>query len=863
MIDSSSLWTSPPASPADDAANALILGATLDSLITQIAILDAQGVIIAVNAAWRRFAQSNGFDSHDAGVGFNYLNVCAQAEGDAAGEAPEVLAGLRAVFAGQTSEFYLEYPCHSPSEVRWFSLRATPFCREFPHHDGPIGSAPLHVVVAHEDITARKLTEIRLREESQVIETLYHVGQVVAGEPDLNRIVETVAQAAMQLTGAHIGAFLPPHGDRLLSSLAQYATTDGKTVTFHSLQGQVPALAAPLGMQNCLVRLDDARQTPLFAPENGISGFPRGEEAAMASHLVAPLASRSGQRLGAMILCHPTAGHFKASDERVLQGLASQAAVALENALLLESARRDQQAITASEARYRFVIESIPQMVWITDARGYHEYFNAQWFTYTGQSRDLSLGEGWALPLHPEDVERSRERWNRSLESGEPYEIEYRFRRHDGTYRWFLGRALPFRDESGRILKWFGTCTDIEDQKQAARERSVALEREAGFRREAEAANRLKDEFLAVVSHELRTPLTPILGWIHLLKTEDFDSAMRRQAYDTIERNATAQTQIVNDLLDVSRIISGKLKLEVRPIELARVVEAALETVEPAARERGVKIIVAIADQGRMVGDGDRLKQVMWNLLSNAVKFTPPGGRVEVSLRRVEAGLEIEVRDSGQGIDPAFLPHVFERFRQADGSPTRRYGGLGIGLSIVHHLVEQHGGEVSAYSAGRGQGSSFTVRLPLAPPLTSAENPNASQARLASPRAPETPLAGVSIVVVDDERDARFFLEKSLLLFGARVRSAASAAQALQLIENEVPDLLISDIGMPGEDGYSLIKRVRHLPAARGGELPALALTAYARAEDRDLALSCGYQNHLAKPVAPADLVAALARLLE
>ncbi|MBW3637312.1 MAG: response regulator, partial [Armatimonadetes bacterium] len=690
-------------------------------------------------------------------------------------------------------------------------------------------------------------------------ETLYEVGQVVAGELDLTRIVEAVTKAAMQLTHAHIGAFLPPDDDRLLSSLAQYATTDGKTVTFHSLQGHVPILAAPFRVQDRLVRLNDARQTPLFAPEKEISGFPRGEEAEMASHLIAPLASRSGQRLGAMILCHPTAEHFKASAERLVQGLASQAAVALENALLLESARRAQQAISASEARYRFVTESIPQLVWTAREDGAMEYFNGQWFDYTGQHHDMDPRESW-VALHPEDVERNRTRWHHSLNSGEPFESEFRLRGADGTYRWFLGRALALRDESGRILKWFGTCTDIEDQKRAARERSVALEREAGFRREAENANRLKDEFLAVVSHELRTPLTPILGWTHLLKTDDFDPAMRRQAYDTIERNATAQTQIVNDLLDVSRIISGKLKLELRPLELARVVEVAIETVEPAARERGVKISAAIADQGHYVGDGDRLQQVMWNLLSNAVKFTPPNGRIEVSLRRDEAALEIEVRDSGQGIDPAFLPHVFERFRQADGSPTRRHGGLGIGLSIVHHLVEQHGGQVSAHSAGRGQGATFRVRLPLSAPN---QRPDEAPARPIALKTPETPLAGVNIVVVDDEIDARFFLEKLLQSCGARARCAASAAQALELIEKERPDVLICDIGMPGEDGYSLIKRVRQLPAARGGEIPAVALTAYARAEDREMALSCGYQNHLAKPLAPADLVAALLRLVE
>jgi signal transduction histidine kinase/ActR/RegA family two-component response regulator len=473
------------------------------------------------------------------------------------------------------------------------------------------------------------------------------------------------------------------------------------------------------------------------------------------------------------------------------------------------------------------------------------------------------VGEGWANALHPDDVERTQQRWQRSLRTGEIYDVEYRLRRFDGTFRWFLGRAMPQRDTDGTILRWFGTCTDIEEQKRAQREKAAALEREAASRREAEAANRIKDEFLAVVSHELRTPLTPILGWTNLLKGGDDDPVLRRQGIETIERNAKAQSQIINDLLDVSRIISGKLKLDVKPITLQSVIEAAIETVEPAAQARGVQIISHFDEAGRIMGDSDRLQQVMWNLLANAIKFTPRHGRVEVRLHRFESMMEVEVQDSGQGIESEFLPLVFERFRQADASSTRSHGGLGLGLSIVRYLVEQHGGEVAVASPGPNQGSTFTIRLPLAPVLPEVESelmdvPSHSEAFAASRSA----LEGVKILAVDDEVDARDVLEKTLQRYGATVRTAASAQQAFQLFQEEVPDLLLSDIGMPEEDGYTLIQRVRALPAEQGGRVPALALTAYARAEDRARALRSGYQNHVAKPVAPAELVVTLAALL-
>lgn len=866
MIASSTLTATESyiASPSASSPDALVLQATLDSLSTHIAILDEKGIILAVNAAWRRFAQNNGFSGAGAGLGANYLDVCTRATGQNAEEAPQVLRGIQEVLQGQKEEFYLEYPCHSPVEARWFALRATRFWSGA--GDENHRKMPVRVVVSHESITARKLAEIQLREESKLIETLYRVSQIVAGELHLPRIVEAVTQAAVELSSAQLSAFLPAVDKTPLASQAIYVRSSGHSEPRRSFEELPRLLRESFWQARRPVRIDDASRDFRQAKEIVKWPFEAADPAAyptLTSCLIAPVMSRSGQRLGALLLGHEMPGRFHSRDEQLLLSLASQAAVALENALLVESARHEKEAASTSESRYRFVTESIPQLVWSTRADGYHEFFNQQWFDYTGINPETSMGEGWAVSIHPDDIERTRARWQQSVQSGERYEIEYRLRRYDGTYHWFLGRALPQRDKNGAILRWFGTCTDIEDQKRAQWEKAAALEREAAARCDAEAANRIKDEFLAVVSHELRTPLTPILGWTNLLKAEGEDPILRRQGIETIERNARAQAQIINDLLDVSRIITGKLKLDVRPVALQSVIEAAIETVEPAAQARSVEIVANYEEAGQIMGDSDRLQQVMWNLLANAIKFTPRQGRVEVRLRRVDSMMEVAVRDSGQGIEPAFLPLVFERFRQADASSTRAHGGLGLGLSIVRHLVEQHGGEVAVASAGKGQGSTFTIRLPIAPVLPEelgdlVEEP----AREAAFSVPPEALKGVDVLIVDDEIDARDVLQKTLERSGARVRTASSAKEAFTLFQEQTPDVLLSDIGMPEDDGYTLIQWVRALKPSQGSRVPALTLTAYARAEDRARALRSGYQNHIAKPVAPAELVVTLAALL-
>ncbi|MEP0915796.1 PAS domain S-box protein [Leptolyngbya sp. DQ-M1] len=427
--------------------------------------------------------------------------------------------------------------------------------------------------------------------------------------------------------------------------------------------------------------------------------------------------------------------------------------------------------------------------------------------------------------------------------------------RHDNSGIWLHWEILPWyvrENEIGGIIIF---AENITERKQAEQERERLLAREKIAREQAETANRLKDEFLAVLSHELRSPLNPILGWAKLLKTGNLDATRTVQAITTIERNAKLQSELIEDLLDVSRILQGKLSLSVNPIPLASTIRAAIETVQLAAEAKSITIKANLETEvGHVLGDSTRLQQVVWNLLSNAVKFTPTGGRVEVILAAANNHAEITVRDNGKGIPAHFLPYVFDYFRQEDGASTRKFGGLGLGLAIVRHLVELHGGQVKAESPGEGQGATFTVMLPLMPtsPSTSEETVPMS----------DTDLQGVQVLVVDDEVDnlelVQFILEEA----GATVISVSRATEALERVRQSNPHLIVADIGMPEVDGYTLIQCVRELPPEQGGEIPAIALTAYAGDVNQWQALAAGFQWHLSKPVNPEALVQAIAELV-
>ena len=406
---------------------------------------------------------------------------------------------------------------------------------------------------------------------------------------------------------------------------------------------------------------------------------------------------------------------------------------------------------------------------------------------------------------------------------------------------------------------------EVAERKQAEEERAEMLIREQAARAEAETANRTKDEFLATLSHELRTPLTAILGWSHLLRMNKLREPQFVHALETIERNARSQSQLIDDLLDVSRIVTGKLQIEFSTVNLAAVIEAAVESVHPALAAKEIKLETIVESDFRVLGDVNRLQQIFWNLFTNAIKFTPKGGQVKITAERRDSQIRVQVTDTGIGITEQFLPYIFDRFRQADGSTTRAQGGLGLGLAIVRHLVEAHRGKVEVESAGEKCGSTFTVIFPIAVTVTDHSNGHGEARQLADEELlvkSSRILDGVKILVVDDDPDTRDLVTTILTRCGGEVRSSESAADALLTFQEWQPDLLVSDIGMPQMDGYGLIRKLRKLKSKRARQIPALALTAYATDEDRSLALSAGFQMHLSKPIEPESLVSSIAAAL-
>ncbi|MEO5717520.1 MAG: PAS domain-containing protein, partial [Chthoniobacterales bacterium] len=650
-------------------------------------------------------------------------------------------------------------------------------------------------------------------------------------------------------------------------------------------------------------------------------------------------------------------------------------------------------AVRESEAKFRQLADSIPQLAWMADADGSIFWYNQRWYEYTGAKPEDMAGWGWQSVHDPAELPKVMTRWQASIQSGEPFDMVFPIRGADGKFRRFLTRVMPFRDQENRIALWFGTNTDVEDQNRAAealqeRREQLALALEAGqlgswqldlrtmklsasegckanygladdapfdyetqltlihpddrplvesgirralekgenfaaeyrvqwpdgalhwisargrtvagtergtlrligvtqditelklaeeqregllaaeraARAEAEHVGRMKDEFLATLSHELRTPLNAIFGWTQLIKSGGDERELVAEGIEVIDRNVRVQTQLIEDLLDMSRVISGKLRLDVQHLDPSTSINAAIETVMPAAEAKGIRIEKILdPSAGPISGDPSRLQQIIWNLLSNAIKFTRRGGKVQVRLERVNSQVEITVADTGQGISPEFLPYVFDRFRQADASTNRQHGGLGLGLAIAKQLVELHGGSIQAESAGKDQGTSFVVSLPIKVMHAHVDPAERRHPRAESEALPYqkcTDLADLKVLVVDDERDARELLRRMLENCEAEVVLAASAAEALSLLNEHAPDVLISDIGMAEIDGYEFLKKLRRQESAQSRKTPAIALTAFARSEDRTRALLAGFSAHVSKPVEPAELVATIASVV-
>jgi PAS domain S-box-containing protein len=516
--------------------------------------------------------------------------------------------------------------------------------------------------------------------------------------------------------------------------------------------------------------------------------------------------------------------------------------------------KRSEFALRESEEKFRNIVQTANEGVWLIDHDAQTLYVNNRMAAMLSYSAREIISSPVLKFCFPEDIPAMQQRINRNLD-GNVDQFDFRFRRQDGQELLVLACTSPVRDGQGNIIGALGMFTDVTDRKRAEEERNSLLQREQAARAQAEEANRVKDEFLAILSHELRSPLNPILGWSRLLQTQKLNAAKTAEALATIERNAKLQTQLIDDLLDVSRILRGKLNLNVVPVNLSFIIESAIETMRTAAFAKSIEIQTQLEPVGEVAGDSARLQQIIWNLVSNAIKFTPDNGQVSIKLQQFGKYAQITVSDSGKGIEPEFLPFVFDYFRQADASITRRFGGLGLGLAIVRHLVELHGGTVTATSDGEGLGATFTVMLPLLP-AQSQQN----QERQSSH--PVLDLTGVRVLVVEDEHDSREFLVFALEEYGATVLAAENAATGFEILPQFQPDVLISDIGMPVEDGYSLIRRIRVWEAAQERKIPAIALTAYAKNEDSQQALAAGFQKHLAKPIEPAQLATAVVSLL-
>ncbi len=539
--------------------------------------------------------------------------------------------------------------------------------------------------------------------------------------------------------------------------------------------------------------------------------------------------------------------------------------------------RQAAEALRENEERLRAMFNQAAVGIAVASLEGRFLDMNKKFSDILGFSADELRQRTFMDLTHPDDLASTRGSVAMLLSGAIPeYSLEKRYIRSDGMVVWSLSTVTLLRNAAGEPQRFLGVIEDITARKhtesenarlyeaaqQAAEERRTLLESERAARSAAERLSHVKDEFLATLSHELRTPLNAILGWAQVLRSSAKDRVDLLKGLETIERNARVQTQLIEDLLDMSGIASGKVRLAVQPIAPIDFIEAAVNTVKPAADAKGIHLETRLdSGVGRISGDAGRLQQVVWNLLSNAIKFTPTGGTITIELGRVKGHVQISVSDTGVGISPEFIPHLFERFRQGDASTTRKYGGLGLGLSIVQSLVEMHGGTVRVTSEGQGRGTTVVVQLPVSVVYPADAGNRAESQPRSGAAAPGLPgeLAGLRVLVVDDQPDARELIHRVLEDCGAEIVTARTADEALRLVETCKPDVVVSDIGMPEVDGFELLKRIRALGPDRGGRVPAIALTALARSEDRIRALRAGFVVHVSKPVDPSELVATVA----
>lgn len=911
--------------------------------------------------------------------------------------------------------FEMEFPLRRHDGVfRWFLTRVNPL-------RGAGGDITRWVGI-NTDVEER-------RQHARTLERLSEIGRTISADLDVQSVVQAVTDAATELSGAQFGAFF-------------YAVVDeqGKSYTLYTISG-VPreqfekfplprntAIFAPTFGGQGTVRMDDVRKDPRFGKNAPYHGLPEGH-LPVVSYLAVPVIARSGEVLGGLFFGHSKAGVFTEQSASVVEGLAAQAAIAMDNAKLYQRVVADRVIIERSEERYRSLVEASPtaQAVGTSDPDGYVVEDSPSWRALTGQTFDQMRGRGWLQAVHSDDRAEAERELDAAIAERRIYNMTFRLRLHDGSYRWFLSKGVPVFDATGNVRERVGICTDIDQRRSTeehlrflaranelfassldyqatlrnlaeaavpaladwcavdmntggdrpyerlavahvdrgkvelawdlyrrfpprvdadpisqtlqtgrsqlmrhvsdevlrqatvndehyaivkelglvswmivplpgrrgpigvitfvssdskrlftdldlshaeefARQASVAIENSMLYR-DAQDANRAKDDFLATLSHELRTPMTAILGWSRVLQEGGLDEETYNLAVDAILRSAQAQALLIDDVLDMSRIIAGKMQLDPQAVDLVDAVEGAMRTVHPAAEARGVTLEMQRLPGATMVtGDQNRLQQVVWNLLSNAIKFTGRNGVVSVRIEQMASHVRLTVSDTGKGIAPDFLPHVFEPFRQAENVTTRVQGGLGLGLAIVKQLVELHGGTITAKSGGLGKGATFIVDLPVRairavdpiPALSSERTPMKRREERLSGAYPS--LKGARVLIIDDQEDARILVHTVLTRCGAVVTSAASVAAAIEQLATRDIDVVVSDIAMPDADGFELI---RHIRQVRGPSLPVLAMTAFGHPADQEKILGAGFNAYLKKPAEPMDLARALHGLLE
>lgn len=706
---------------------------------------------------------------------------------------------------------------------------------------GPFANEKDSIVILHQFLSVFSISGLVLTAVAQ--ERREKVAAQQRGE-DLQFLSDTAADLLPSATLlASVQRMAPRLAARCNVEIVTYHTTPNGTdgplqpLIQHGLPSKPLGACVLAELESTIGRIlrDTFPEVTLWGEER--NDAPTHEARSIRSCVCQPIVDQ-GKLLGVLSIASTKRTRIDSGEVKLLETVAYD---------ITTAARRLRQEgqLRESESRFRELSNAVPDIVWGTKADGTPEFYNQRWYEFTGETEAsesripfVSLCE----PTQRDDVAR---RWNTCLRSGERFEMEHQLKHLSGAYRWVLTRALPTRAPNGAIVRWVGTSSDVHDKRVVEAERDSLLESERSARMEAERANRLKDDFLATLSHELRNPINIIVGWAHLLSRAKVEPA---KAAQIIEHSAHMQAQLIDDLLDLSRIVSGKLTLSRTVVRLSDVVLSTIDSMQLVAHEKGVELTARVEPDVQLAhADTARMTQIVSNLITNAIKFTPRGGQVVVTLASAHEEAVLAVSDTGEGISAEFLPHIFDRFRQADASTTRRHGGLGIGLAIVKHMTSLHGGSISAISPGLGHGATFTVRLPLR--FTAAGiSPSPHEPGTLTPRAAAEALHGARVVLVEDDLSTLEFLERFLSEKGATVVPCSNGEMALENVRAGRPDIVISDIGMPDMDGYQLVKHLRTLPT-EGTHLPIIAVTAFARPEDETRALQAGFDAHVAKPV--------------